>query len=143
MGEEGKFKNLVIGGIVISLFSFLLLYFAINLGGNYDINTNDLSGSTFNYSGLNQTVQGIDETANDWKDIFTRNPLSVITGFLAVKEIFDLFGVMFKVVFSPISIFVAIMQGVLGIPPVVTGVLIFIITIIFIFAVWRLLKQGD
>ena len=142
MANENRIRGLVIGAMITSLFSFLLLLFVVNVGVNYDIPTSEFEGSLFNYTGLNQTLQNAQSTGETWKETFTKNPVSVITGALNPVQMFKLMSTMFKVIFSPLTIYMYIMEDVLNIPPVVTGTFVFIVIVTFIFAVWRVIRIG-
>ena len=137
------FKSFVIGLIVISLFAFMLIIFASQLGTDYGRDISELEGSSLNLSGLNSTLQSAQGTAETWMDIFSSGNIFSIVAGIVTEGIFKLTVTMFKVIMTPFAFFMQMMTDVLHIPPVVVGILIFSFIVTIIFAMWRLLKQGD
>ena len=140
---QDEFRNFIIGAFVISLFAFLIISASMSLGSDYGKDISELEGGKLNFTGINQTLQSVDETSEDWKDIFTKQRFPVITGVLAVKAMFDLFVNMFRIIMTPITLFSQMATNVLGIPSVVINVIILIVIVGVIFAIWSLLKKGD
>jgi len=140
---QDEFRNFVIGAFVISLFAFLIISASVSLGSTYEKDISELEGGKLNLTGINQTLQGVDESSEDWKDIFTKQRFPVVTGVLAVREMFDLFVNMFRIIMTPITLFSQMATNVLGIPSIVINVIILIVIVGVIFAIWSLLKKGD
>jgi len=137
------FKNILIGAIVTCLFVFLIVGFAINIGSDYGKDVNELSGDKINLSGIQDTLNSAQETSETWKDSFaSQNIFSAIAG-IVFTGIFKLAITMYKFLITPFTLLMDIMNNVLNVPEIITDIVIFSLIVIIIFAIWRLLKQGD
>lgn len=144
MGEEKSFKYYVITFLVVGLFITALATFGFGLGAEYGVSEEDMGGdSGFNYEALADHVNSTSEDAKGWADAFTSDNLFISTGALVL---FSIWGIVKLVFGSVILLFTVIFDGVtavLGIPPMVTGVLFACLLISLIFAGWRVIKSGS
>jgi len=139
---EGEFRKILTSIIVLCLFGFILLVSAISLGNQYGKDTSDLDNAIINLSGLNNTLNSAESTANDWKDTFTGQKSILGTDSIILTGIFDIGKTMWNIMIAPIYLIIS-MMGVLGIPTVVSSVLVFLIIVAFIFSLWRLIRVAD
>jgi hypothetical protein len=143
---EGGFKGLIVGSIVIVLFAFLLLSFTFDLSNDYGVDTTDLEEGGLDFTALNSSLNTVNEDVQDRVEAFQKdNIFSIVAGIVVTgtwtmgKGLFTLVlgkGGLFDVVF--IQTF-----RILGVPPIVTGIILTIIIMGGILALWRLLKVGD
>jgi len=137
-----ELKHLLIGVIIITLFSFLIIFGASQLGGEYDKDVSKLEEGSLNLTYMNKTLQGAQETAEDWRETFQSDNLAhYIYGVLV--GIFKVALNMFSWVVAPAILFIQLGNDILGIPPMITGTLIFILIVSVILAIWSLRKKGD
>lgn len=137
------FRNILIGTVVICLFIFLIVGFAVNLGNDYGKDVNDLTDERVNFTGIQTTLDSVDDTAETWKDIFaSQNIFSAIVG-IVVTGMFKLTITMYKVLMTPFTLIITLLNNVFHVPEIVTGVVIFSFIVVILFALWRLYKQGD
>lgn len=140
---QDTFKKIVINTLLILLFISLMFGFAIKSGEEYGKDISDLNDDRINLTGVNNTLRGIESTANSWKDGFTSGGGILKTAGIVVVGFFEIALTMWEVVTSPINLLIQIMNNVLLFPPLVTGVIVFIVIVTMMLGIWRLIKQGD
>lgn len=140
---EGEFRHILISVMLICLFTFLLIISALQLGDLYDRDTSDLNSGGMNLSGINDTLNSAETTANNWKDTFTGQKSILGTDSIILTGIFDIGKTMWGIMLAPIYIILYMFQEVLMIPSIVSGVFVFIIIVAFIFSLWRLIRVAD
>lgn len=138
----GRYESTIIGAVIITLFAFILIYWSSSLGVVYDKDTTKLVGGQLNYTGLNDTLESAQNTAETWKQLFTEQTDLFSFGGVVITGIFELAKTMWNFAIAPFVIILDMAQGVLDIPPTITGILIFMIIVTLIFALWRLIKVG-
>lgn len=143
MAEEKSFKYYVISFLLVGLFITALASFGFGLGNEYGVSQADMGGdSGFDYDRLSAHVNETSEDAEGWAESFTSDNLFVSVGALVL---FSIWGIIKLVFGSVILLFTVIFDGVtavLGVPPMVTGVIFAILLISLIFAGWRTIKSG-
>lgn len=142
MGDDGSFKSYITIGLLVGLCIMGLFSFSSSLSDNYD-KDNVMSTDKINFEDLEETMEETSASAEKWQESFTSDNVFVSTGALIM---FSLWGVM-KLAWSSItSIFTIYFEGahnVLGLDPLVTGVLTAILIIGLIFSAWRLIVSGQ
>ena len=137
------FKNILIGTVVTCLLLFLIVGFATDIGNDYGKDVNDLTDDRINISGIEDTLDSAQDTADSWKESFAeQNVFSVIAG-LVVTGIFKLAVTMYKFLITPFILLMDILNNVLHVPSIVTSIIIFGLIVTIIFGIWRVIKQGD
>jgi len=137
------FRNILIGTVLTCLFIFLIVGFAIDIGNDYGKDVGDLTDDKINFTGVQDTLDSAQDTAETWKESFaSQNIFSLVAG-IVVTGIFKLAITMYKFLITPFTLLMDIMNNVLNVPEIVTNVVIFGLIVVIIFGIWRLLKQGD
>ena len=138
------FRNMIIGTIVLTLFSLFILIFVLQVGGYYGVSTEQISSeSGLDFVSMNETLKDVGERGNTFKESFSKQTFPILAGYLVVSSFFDLTMSMFNFILSPITLFNDILVMVLGVPEIVSVIIIFLVIVLMIFGVWRLIKQGD
>jgi hypothetical protein len=140
---EAEFRHMIVSVILVCLFSLSILMFAIGLGGEYGKDTSDMNSDIINLSGINNTLNSAEITAKTWQSAFTTQKTVLGQASIILTGLFGLGQTMWNVMISPIYLFIFMLQNVLGFPAVVSGVIIFLVIIAFIFSLWRLLRIAD
>lgn len=135
-------KSTVIGLMVILLFIALVITFAIGMGDEYGRDTSNLLGDDFNITGVNNTLNSAEDTANEWKDAFTSGNIFKIIG-LTVIGIFDLGLTILAFIMTPFTLIIHILINVLHLPAIIVGTIIMAFIVAVIFGIWSLWKKGD
>lgn len=139
---EGQFENIVTGLILIGLFAFLAIAFSFGLASNYGKDVGNVDA--INYTALNQSLSQVQSKGESYFAMAQeRGVFLAVAGFVVVG-IFDIGMSMlnFAKDFFDI-IFIQIFNNILHIPPIVTGVVLFILIVSMIIGLWRLIKVGQ
>lgn len=137
---EIEAKRIITGTVIVILFAFLIINFAISVGNEYDMDTSELSSGQFNLTGMNDTLSDVQSQAEDWKESFADQNVFIQAG-LVLTGIFQIALSMWDVVTTPFTLILGIMNDVLMFPPIVTGVIIFVFIVAMIIAIWRLIRE--
>lgn len=136
------FEDLPISFLLIGLFIICIFAFAGGLAVNYGQNASVMDVPGVDVSGIQEQVNSTSNSALSWQESLTSDNLFLGLGEIFLLSIWGIIKLIFSTILSFLGIFLALISGVLGIPPVVTGVIIAIVIIMVIFAAWRKLKAG-
>jgi hypothetical protein len=140
---EDTFKNTIFAFILISLFGMLIISAVVSIGGNYGMDTSQVTGGSLSLDKFNESVASIEENAKDLKTSFDKQSVWSALAGVVVEGIFGIAKDMVTMILLPFDILSDIMSDVLGVPTYVTSVLLGILIMSVILAVWRLIKIGD
>ena len=133
--KELIYGFLLVGLFLVCIFSFILNFTADNSDIELDTDEIDLTGLE---SSLNKSKSQAEEYMGSFQ---SENPL-VSFGSLILFSIVGIGKLIITSVSVIFNILLGGMSAVLGIPPIITGVLTAIILMSLIFAVWKLIKTG-
>jgi len=134
-------KDFIINGLLAALFITCIFTFIFGMtNANKPIIGLDTSG--MDLAGLNSSLNDAQGQATDQMGAFTsENPVLAVAGLV----LFSVWGVI-KLVISSVLILVNIIFGgigsILGVPPIVIGVITAVLMISMIFAAWKVIKWG-
>lgn len=138
------FKSIVIGVFIVSLFAFLLIFFAMRMGTEYDQPTDELSGGKLNFTQINKTMYGVSDLTDDVQESFGEQRNWAVAGIIAVTGIFKLaFQTIWAIIKIPFIVVGQIFENVFHIPQVATNVMMLIFVISVVLGIWRLMKIGE
>lgn len=140
MGTD-NFKNIFFGIIFVTLFSMLVVNFAVRGAETYNVDTDDLA-LKLNQTGMENIIFDSQNQMQKQQSSFSNQTYSVGTGEIEVKGIFDIMINIFEFIVAPFVILLYIMGDILHIPyvgPILTTAIIAGL----IFGVWSLIKKGD
>jgi len=140
---ENTFRDTAIGMVLICLFAYLLIVFALNGGTEYNLDTSDLEGNQLDVAGLNTTLDTIQGESEEWKNSSTQQTNIDLAGGVKIKGMYDTAKSIWEVLTTPFSLISQIMTNVFHIPRIVLTITSFIFTIVLVFALWKLIKQGQ
>lgn len=140
---NNDFTEVVKSFIVITLFAFLIIGFAVSLASNYNKDTTDYQNE-LGLSDLNKSLQNMNTKAEGWMNSFSQqnifNPLSVAG--IVVTTTFNLAVGMWGFILTPFVLMKNIMINVLKVPPIILNIIWVLITLTIIFGIWRYVKAG-
>ena len=140
---EGKFENIITGLVIIALVGFLSLSFSLELANKYGKSlTNEQN--LLNLSGINDSLLSLQAKGEAQLNTARQTNAFKLVGDFILSGIWTIgFGI-FDVVGSFYNlIFIQVFNNIFHIPPVVTGSIIFLLSIAVILAIWRLLRAGE
>lgn len=136
------FKDYAVNLLLCGLFVIALVAFGTGIAHNYGEDASLMSDDRVNMTRLESTVNSTSEDAQRWSEAFQSDNLFVSAGGIVL---YSIWGVGKLILTSVVTLFVVIFDGVsavLGIPPVVSGVIFAVLLIGLIFALWRVIKAG-
>lgn len=140
--SEHPFKNYIIYALIAGLFILSLYMFSSTITARYDKQVL-LDNNLVNLSGLEKTLNESDEQAWEWKEQVTEDNNFVWQGVIMLKSVWTVSKSMIVSVLVVFDIAFGAVYKVLGIPKVVTGVILAVLFITIIFALWRVIKTGE
>jgi len=142
-GEEGSFKNLLYGLILVSLFGMLILTAVVQTGSDYGKDTSEIVGGSLSLDKFNKSIYGIETDAQQMKVKFSSGSVWSALAGVVVEGIFGIAKDMFTLLILPFQLVQDIMIDILGVPSFVTNIILAIFIFSIIFGIWRILKIGE
>ena len=139
---QTNFRSYIIGFIIITLFIFLALSFAVDTGAQYGKTDDEITGGALDLSLYEDNLQDVQTTSEGLRQRFEKGGVFAITGVI-VSGIFDVGKSMVTLVFTPFGLIAQIMENIIGVPPLVTSVILGTLVLAIIFSLWRVVKLGD
>lgn len=141
-----EFKTLIIGALLTGLFAFAIITFMVQLHIENNTNTSLLDNPSLNkaFGNISYQLNESQSKAETQRQAFAKessNPVLTTIGFVFTSIINA--GQLF--ISMTIGMFNAIFTAgseILGIPPIVVGVIFSILLIVAIFALWSVIKAG-
>jgi len=140
---EDKFKNILFGLVLTSLFGMLILTAVINVGTDYGMNTSTVVGGSLSLDKFNESISDVESNAQAMNERFSKQSIWSAVAGVVVEGIFGIAVDIFKMMLLPFGLVQDIMINVFGIPTFVTSVFMALFIYTIMFGVWRLLKIGD
>lgn len=137
------FKEYPINFLLAGLFIIAMISFGIVLSHNYGKSDALMKSDKIDFTRLENQIGSTSDDANKWADTFKSDNLFVVAGGIVLYSIWGITKLVWTSVTAMLTIFTDGASGLLGIPPIATGVLTAIIIIGLIFGAWKLIKQGQ
>ncbi len=141
-----EFKVIIIGALIIGLFSFALISFMVQINLGNTTNTSLLDNPSIEkaFGNISHQLNKSQERTETQREAFARessNPILTTIGFIftSIINAGQLFISMSIGMFN--TIFIATAE-LLGIHPIVIGVIFAILLITAIFSLWKVIKAG-
>lgn len=140
---DESFKGIIIKFLLASLFIVCIFSFATRFTTDQGKSSTLIDDGNLNLDALEEEINETSESAEAWGEAFRNDNVFVALGAVIM---FSIWGVGKLIWTSVINLFTLILDSastVLGVPPMVLGVLTSILIISLIFALWRVIKRGD
>ena len=141
-GQTTPFANYIVFFLLAGLFVVGLYTWANNVGQNYDRDIS-ISEDKLDLAQLQQDINQTSADAKKWEQSFTSDNLFVALGSIVLFSIWGIFKLIWSSINTLGTIYFDGMNNVLGIDPMVTGVISAILIIGLIFAVYKAIKTGE
>lgn len=132
-------KFMFIGMVVLSLFSFIVLFQAENAVSDPFAN-NEVINSTFN--DLTTRIGSLEGQTQEQKDLFEKEPPLVGFGSLILKTIVSSGNVFNSMIVGVFNILFILPVVFLGLDKLVVSVIMTVLGIVIIFGLWAVYKLG-
>jgi hypothetical protein len=143
---EGSFKGIVIGFILISLFIFTILTFAIEVANDYGRDSSEITGGTVDLDEIEDFLEGVEGSASNRRTNFEEKEPFSIGGSDVLLGIWNVVKGLWAMITTPFTLVAQIVNNILfkgsAIGTLVTSVILGILIIIIIFAIWKVWKTG-
>ena len=136
------FREYPVNFLLAGLFIISMISFGIVLSHNYGKSEALMKSDKIDFTRLENQINSTSSDANKWADTFKSDNLFVVAGGIVLYSIWGITKLVWTSVTAMLTIFTDGASGLLGIPPIATGVLTAIVIIGLIFGAWRLVKQG-
>jgi len=143
---EESFKGIVIGFILISLFIFAILTFAITVANDYDYDDDEITGGTVNLNEVESFLESVESSSETRRQQFEEKGTFYISGSDVLLGIWNVAKGLWTMITTPFSIIAQITNNILfkgtSFGTLVTSVMLGILILVIIFSVWRIWKTG-
>lgn len=132
-------KNFLLAG----LFIIAMITFGVMIANNYGQSEALMKSDQIDFSRIETQINQTIAEADNWGKLFRSDSLFVATGTLVLFSIWGIGKLIWGSVTTFSTIFLDGASSVLGVSPIVTGVVTAIIIISLIFALWKVIKAGE
>ena len=137
---QDKLLGIVFALLLFVLFSSLMTYAIFEMGENYGVSSDDVSGGALTSGSFTGNITEVETKAENYRARFEAgNPIDVddATG------IFSVVTDMVSLIITPFTLLATIFINVLGIPSIAVSIILGLLSITILFSIWRFIKQGD
>lgn len=147
MAEEGVLKNIIISGVLISLFVVSILFFMIKTANEYGIPESEIIDTRLSKSEYELVVNRSQAQGQQWLGNMTKayQEESETGQFLSNKGIIGFIKNAWDFATTPIRLLSLLVASFFGVQlgAYIGGAIGFILVLLTIFSIWRLWKIGD
>ncbi len=140
---DNNFKDYLINFILAGLFLVSLITFGTTLASNYGNPESIIDTEYIALSELEQQINNSNTKVKSLSDAFKSDAPIFITGVLILTSLGGIFISIWDLVIGLLYFFLNSVSSILGIPPIVIGVVLTIALIALMFAVWKVWKTGE
>lgn len=137
-----QFKDYLITILLAGLFLFAFYSFAQGIGAEYG-HANLYGTDKVDIADLQAQLNDTSNQAQGWEKAFTSDNFFVSAGSIVLFSVWGVFKLMWSSFNAIFTIFKQGIVNVLGLDPMVVGIIGAIIIIGLIFSAWKVIKQGD
>lgn len=139
---SNSFRDYIVATLLVALFIVSFYSFASGIATRYGADLT-LSDDYIDLTSMEAQINETSEDAQDWETTFRSDNPFVATGALIMYGIWGVMKLMWSGVAGTFNIFLQGIYNVLGVPPMVTGVILAIFIIGLIFTAWKTIKSGE
>jgi len=136
-----SFKHTLTALILFSLFAFLMVFAIQQMGENYGKDTREIGGGSLNDSEFQASIDDVEDKAENYRARFDES--GNVDDVDDVTGIFSIVTDMVSLITAPFGLLATVFTDILGVPLLVTSIILGILGISLILGIWRLLRAGD
>ena len=136
-----SFKHTLTALILFSLFAFLMVFAIQQMGENYGKDTREIGGGSLNDSEFQASIDDVEDKAENYRARFDES--GNVDDVDDVTGIFSIVTDMVSLITAPFGLLATVFTDILGVPSLVTSIILGILGISLILGIWRLLRAGD
>ena len=139
------FKDLFVTFALIGIFVLCMINFGIQIARDNDSTTSIMDNPQMNatFSGLETNLSTFQSQTSAQRDIFEGDNPKVGLGFFMLETIMGAGRVFTGMVFGVFSLLLGPLATIIGISPVIIGIIASILIVSIILAAWRAYKVGE
>lgn len=143
MGQgDTDFKDYIIYFLLIGVAVVSVIGFGSKMAQNYGLSDSVMKTDKIDFSRIEAQVNQTSADANSWGNAFRNDNFFVSLGAIVLFSLWGIGKLIWSAIISFFTIFFDGASSLIGIPPIVVGVLLAILIVSLIFALWRTVKQG-
>ena len=139
MATDG-FKGILFGLVLFTLFASLMVYTAVQLGENYGVSSDEVGGGSLNDEAFAGAIDDVQTKSENYRARFESGDVDDVDD---VTGVFSIVTDMISLIIAPFTLLAQVLDNILGVPPMVTSVVLGLLGIGLILGIWSLLKKGD
>lgn len=137
---EDSFKNTIIALVLFVTFTWLILSFAINMGGQYGKDSEEVGGGSLNVSEFYGGAEDIESNTQNYRSRFEEGEVNDVDD---ASGVFSILTDMINLITTPFKLLSQILSNTLGVPSLVINVFLGLLSIGLILGIWRVLRMGS
>ena len=138
-----KINDMLIGALLVSIFLIGMMTFAVNIGSLNNQSATQMTTTDINISGFQQKVSDTNINATSWKSSFWTSIPFIGVGIVIIQTLWNIGKLVSDSIMGIFNLFFTMITNVLGIPPIVTGVLTTIAVVSLIIAIRNFYTSRD
>jgi len=145
MAVNASVKDYALGMVGVMLFFVLFMQFAINIGDEYNLTSDDMGGEYLDYDNILGNLSGVSAQGEAWREGFEQEDPAEpdLTSGVNIQYIWGTLKLMFDFLVLPFTLLSTIIVNVTKVPEIVANVAIFGLIVGMVLAIWRALRAGE
>lgn len=135
-----EFKGILFGLILFTLFSGLIITSAVKMGNNYGRSSDEIGGGALNETVFEESIDTVASKSENYRQRFEGGQVEDVDD---PSGLFAVLKDMVSLITTPFQLVSQVMENLLGVPPVVTSVLLGLLALAIILAIWQVLRTGN
>ena len=136
-------KGILIIFLLGALFFVSIMNFGIGIAESYGHDSSLVDDGRMNLTGVQQQLNQTSQDSNDWIEAITSDNIFESGGALILFSVWGVGKLIAAAIIGLFTVLIGSFVNVLGIDPLVVGTVSGLVMIGIIFAIWRLIKQGE
>lgn len=139
MGSDG-FQGIIYALVLFSLFSFLMVYGIVQMGNNYGVSSSEIGDGALDDTSFQSSITNVSSKASNYRARFESGNVDDVDD---ASGVFGIATDMISMVIAPFTLLAQVMTNILGLPTIVTNIVLGLLGVTLILSIWRLLRIGD
>jgi len=137
---DNSFMGILIGFILFTLVMAMVLTFSNGFANNYNTTIEEMSGGSFNLTDYYESMEDIESTAEGYRERFESGDIEDVDD---ATGIFSISNDMKSMIGASYTLLTQTLSNVLHVPEIAINIILgLIVSLAFVFLVWRLGKLG-
>jgi len=140
---EGTFKGLLVGFILVGVFMFATLTFAITIAEDYGYDSDDITGGKVDLDKVTTYLDDVGEAGESSDKRYKEIGIISIIGGETFSGIWEVITGISLMITTPFDFLAQILTLIFHVPRSVINALMGIVLFIVIFGIWRVVRIGE